>query len=296
MQLFCPAKVNLALSVGKVQPDGLHPIASWMVAVEFGDALMLAKAPDHKSHFSIHFATESLTPQQVDWPLERDLCFRAHGLLEQHLGHRLAVTVVLDKSIPTGSGLGGGSSNAAGMLVGLNRLFELDLDQDALLHLAARLGSDVPFAIAALNGQTSVIATGLGQKLEPVELSRPIHLVLVLAPFSCATRDVYKTFDHLSATATTVDEPRVHRLANVPLMTPEGLFNDLLESAWRVQPQLMRSMDLLRQQMNQPIYLTGSGSAMFLIAPTANLAQAVAEEVRATTGLPAVVTRTLAGG
>jgi len=210
IMLSCPAKVNLALSVGSPDERGMHPIASWMAAVTFADAMTLAMAKG-ESEYDIAFANDaedqpaggtdapanggdaggaSAKSPAVDWPLETDLAYRAHRLLESRVGKPLPVKLTLRKRIPPGAGLGGGSSNAAGMLIGLKRLYDLDIADTALIELGATLGSDVAFAAAAAAGSPSAIVTGLGNELSPARRKQVIHLVLILPPLTCPTAAV----------------------------------------------------------------------------------------------------------
>src|SRR6185369_9508451 len=201
IELSCYAKVNLALSVGALQSDGYHPLASWMVALTFADALTLARSAEGSSTFDITFADDAPLRQPVDWPLEKDLGFRAHALLEKHTGRELPVALSLRKRIPAGAGLGGGSSDAAGVLVAMNRLFGLGFDVPTLRALAATLGADVAFLVAAHDGMPSALATGRGEVLEPILLREVIHLVLIFPPFGCPTGEVYGAFDRMSSGA-----------------------------------------------------------------------------------------------
>src|SRR5690606_1208618 len=134
---------------------GYHPLASWMVAVAFGDDMTLERLdqPQDASDeggmdpkagsdaisspiFDIAYAADAPCPCPVDWPLAKDLAYRALKLVEEHLGRSLSMRCTLRKRIPTGAGLGGGSTNAAGMLVGLNRLFDLQIAPETLRQLA----------------------------------------------------------------------------------------------------------------------------------------------------------------
>ncbi|MEE9211039.1 MAG: 4-(cytidine 5'-diphospho)-2-C-methyl-D-erythritol kinase [Phycisphaeraceae bacterium] len=292
LELPCPAKVNLALSVGPPNRDGLHPIASWMVTVHFGDHLVLERADAADSTFDIAFDTDAPVPGQVDWPIEQDLTWRAAALLQQHVGHTLAVRLTLRKRVPAGSGLGGGSSDAASTLVGLNRLFEVGLDDQALMSLAMQLGSDVAFFVAAAAGQPSAVVSGFGQQIEPVRLNQIIHLVLVFPPFGCPTDDVYRDFDRLHPDASPPDTERVHALASMSPPSPDSPFNDLADAALDVQPKLADLLTRLRDVLDTPVHVTGSGSALFVIAPSDAASRNLACKVTALTGLPAVATRT----
>ena len=137
VRAFAPSKVNLALSVGAPGTDGMHPIASWMVTTRFGDDLTVKRLPPGTpSRYAIEWHDEALRRTEIDWKLAKDLAVRAHGALEQRLGRELPVQMRLQKRIPVGGGLGGGSSNAAAMLRALDALFDLRLRPQFLEHLS----------------------------------------------------------------------------------------------------------------------------------------------------------------
>ncbi len=293
--LRCPAKVNLALSVAAPDASGLHPIASWMAAIDLSDTLSIDVAHDGRSRFDIHFDEHGPTRGVVDWPLEKDLSHRAVGLVEQHVGQTLPIHLTLRKCIPAGAGLGGGSSNAAAPLVGLNRLFQLGLSTQTLLELSGRLGSDVCFLLHAILGRTAGVALGRGETIELIDAPHPIDLVLLLPPLRCSTAQVYQQFDALRPDAPAQpDAAAVRALAACTRLAPDGSFNDLAEAACRVEPRLASYRDKARDAMGLPVHITGSGSAMFAVAPEAAAAARMAEDTAARTGTPARATRTLA--
>jgi len=305
LTLNCPAKVNLALSVGAPNPDGLHPLASWMVAVDFADSLTLEKNDNEPSRFDIapvnktddtHAATH---PVCVDWPLQKDLAFRAHALLENEIGRPLPIKLTLRKRIPTGAGLGGGSSNAAATLVGLNRLFSLGLDGPALIHLGQRLGSDVSFLIGAILGHPSALVTGLGEQLEPLTHHGPIHLLLIFPEgLACPTGQIYAAFDQFNQSQQPADPDiaRVRRITQWPgqsTLPPDAPFNDLQLPAFAVEPRLKNIHEQLEQHLRTPVHVTGSGATLFVIANSQAACQSLATQASALAGLTAVATRTL---
>ena len=293
LTLACPAKVNLALSVGSPRPaDGYHPIASWMATLDFADAMTLAALDAGPSRFDLHFARDAPKPQAIDWPLEKDLAWRAHRLLEQHVGRPLPVAMTLAKRIPAGAGLAGGSSNAAAMLVGLNRLFELQLPEAALAELATKLGSDIAFLVAALHGRPAAIVTGLGEQVTPIA-PRALHLVLAFPRFGCPTGPVYKAFDQSLASASRPPAvERVRELAGATAVASESLFNDLSEPACIVAPELAELREALAARVARPVHVSGSGSTLFFLARDADEAARLAQAVRESPGLPAVATVT----
>ena len=309
LTLSCPAKINLALSVGSPDAAGMHPIASWMVAINFSDTMTLEAIESQKSEFDIAYENDDETGAPlgvVDWPLEKDLCFRAHALLQDRSSRPLPCRLRLRKRIPAGAGLGGGSSNAATTLVGLNRLFDLNLDRAALIDISKQLGSDIAFFIAAHEKQTSSLVTGLGEALEPAprpEGAGTIDVVLILPPFGCPTGAVYKAFDEIlesgnqgireSERSRTPDISAVRSLASSRTLPQDAPFNDLAEPACMVRPALAAARPQLRHALKRPVHSTGSGSTLFVIAPSALTSKVLARKITATTALRAVATRTM---
>jgi len=300
IELRCPAKVNLALSVSAPTTGGMHPIASWMVAVDLVDSLTLSRRDDGRSTFDIAFADDADCPcrgMRVDWPLESDLAVRAHGALERHVGRALPTSVRLRKSIVAGGGLGGGSSDAAGVLVGLRRLFELEIDDAELRRVGMTLGSDVGFAVGALTGWPSAIVTGLGEQVAPAARSQVIHLVLVFPPFGCATGKVYQAFDELIRSSGRAgiapDAAAVRRLAAMAKLPADGPFNDLAGPACAVEPRLHELRQRVAAVAGLPVHVSGSGSTLFVVTADGEAAAALAASITRQTHLSAVATRTV---
>jgi len=169
------AKVNLALAVDRVNESGLHPICSWMHGVELHDEIEIRRVPDgRESKYAIGWKQANSDDLPVAWDQSTDLSVRAHILVETYVGRSLGVQLRVSKAIPAGGGLGGGSSDAAGVLMGLNTLFALGLDQQTLAGLAMSLGSDVPFFIdggidSVYPSPRPALVRGVGGSVERVE-------------------------------------------------------------------------------------------------------------------------------
>lgn len=313
LDLSSPAKVNLALSVGSPNAQGLHPLASWMVTVSLTDRLTLEKLDDESSRFDIAFASETppstdsgLPPSHqaksdgcrekpcVDWPITHDLTYRAHGLLQTYVKKPLPVKLTLRKRIPAESGLGGGSSNAASTLVGINQLYDLGVGSRPLIQLGGQLGSDVGFFVGAALGQPSALVTGVGETVEALPCRHPVDLVLVLPGFGCGTADVYRAFDQRTQTNPHIapDSDRVRALSHRVPLPPDAPFNDLAQPAFDVQPRLKLVRDQIQAMAELPVHVTGSGSTLFLIASSASHGQELATRISEQTGTRAIATRT----
>lgn len=266
LRLFCPAKINLALSVGSPRTDGLHPIASWMVPIAFGDTLVLRRADgDGSGAVRIRFAEDAPRPGAVDWPIERDLAVRAWRAAEAEVGRALPIDAEVIKRVPAGAGLGGGSADAAAMLDGLDRLFSLNLGEDRLQALAGELGADVVFQFIARRRPGGAVVTGTGETIDMLPPAEPCPLLLLLPGFGCPTGAVYAAFDRaLSGATHPPDVGRVRALAQQPLQADSKLFNDLADPACLVRPELRRVIDSAAQLGQHP-HVTGSGAAAFIL-------------------------------
>lgn len=172
-----PAKLNLFLHVVGRRPDGYHLLQSVFRLIDRGDTLHLAPRPDGR--------VVRVRPL-AGVPEENDLCIRAARLLQDATGCRQGVEIMLDKCLPLGGGLGGGSSDAATVLLALNRLWDLRLPRERLQALGFRLGADVPFFIFG----RSAFAEGVGEALQAVDLP-PAWYLVVEPPVSVPTADIF---------------------------------------------------------------------------------------------------------
>lgn len=291
------AKLNLILSVGPPNPPdtdrpGWHPICSWVAPIDLADDLELTRA-DASSTYTFEWAAGAPRPSPIDWPIDTDLAVRAHRALEAHLGTALPVRMRLRKRIPVGGGLGGGSSDAAAMLLALRDLYDLDLDDAALAGIGATLGSDVAFFCRGEREPAQAIVEGFGEKVERTPRV-PGRVVLVIPPWSCATPAVYRAFDGVIEEANRrrrieweVEaqsreargehrgrEPLPHRVrADLVRARLEAcgsrvdgtrLFNDLWPAACLVEPRLADLAASLRRITREDVHLTGSGSCLFI--------------------------------
>lgn len=278
LECRCPAKLNLTLAVGPPRDDGLHPIASVMVALAFGDDLSLRRLDGGPSTFTRRFADDAPKPQPIDWPIESDLVYRAHAMLEQAVGQALPVECSIEKRIPAGAGLGGGSSNAAGMLVGLRDLFGLDVSEDELLGIAKQLGADVAFAVRTLLGRRAALVTGIGEVIEPITSLPSFDVVLVFPDGTCPTAAVYREFDQtLTEQSAAIPDDLIQTWKHAD--TLPAPHNDLTDAAINVCPAITSAIHAITAQGLTP-RLTGSGSALFAMIETHTDAIAIAENIR----------------
>lgn len=280
---LAPAKLNLALSVGPPGVDRMHPIASWMVTVNLHDELHITRLPEESlSRYAILWHGDAKRRSEIDWSITKDLAVRAHLALEEHVERPLPIQLKMEKRIPVGGGLGGGSSDAAAMLHGVNELYGLGLSVEELAEIASGLGSDVAFLVHG----GSAIVEGLGERVERHPAPPSLHAVLAFPEIACPTGAVYGAFDRDLANAR-LDPQRVRALASGPL-TPHACFNDLAKPALAVAPSLRDDLEELTHLAERPAHVSGSGSTLFVVCDDPLHAAALADASTTRLGLPAV--------
>ena len=265
------AKVNLALAVGCGDLlSGLHPICSWMHAIDLSDLIEIYKLPDgQESSFAIGWAQASGDDLPVDWSAEDDLVVRAHKAVEAYIHRTLGVKIRVSKSIPAGGGLGGGSADAAGVLIGINTLFDLGLRHDELVEVAMSLGSDIPFFLDTDSEiPRAAIVTGFGDQVARLEQSASGEsLMLIFPSFGCHTGRVYQAFDELVDSGHVLESGLVEEIAGHREIDADRLFNDLAEGAKMVSPELAGLIEEFSGLFEQRVHVSGSGSTLFVLGP-----------------------------
>jgi 4-diphosphocytidyl-2C-methyl-D-erythritol kinase len=255
LNVLAPAKINLNLLVGPARSDGFHPLDSYVAKVNRCDELRLVRTDRSEV---------TLQVENVDCgPVEQNLAWRAATALRTWAENRGSavpgVEMTLRKHIPAGAGLGGGSSDAASVLLGLRELWEVDISPAALAELAAELGSDVPLF---LDGPTCRMQ-GRGEILTAVTI-HPFWAVLVMPGLHCATGAVYQAYDQ--SPQTEWEQLPADRLAQPASRWRDALVNHLHEPALRVQPKLAGiEAEFSRHTADVPVCMTGSGSALFVL-------------------------------
>lgn len=286
MRLLAPAKINLHLRVGKPRADGFHPLLSWMCTVGLFDKLTLENASGREC---------ALTCAQPDVPCDsRNLVLHAalalaDSLTESRQGEvcpDFGLIATLEKHIPAGAGLGGGSSDAARTLLGLNRLWQSALSVQRLSEIAGRLGSDVPFF---LNGP-SAICTGRGEVTRPTPPPTARHAVLILPRMAMPTPSVYRRFDQMAlGTDLSSAEEDWERWAKLPAAELMPLLvNDLEPAAFALEPRLADLRCRMEQILGRSVRMSGSGSSLFCLYDTSRQADEAARSISRESGLDSI--------
>jgi 4-diphosphocytidyl-2-C-methyl-D-erythritol kinase len=252
-----PGKLNLFLHVLGRRADGMHELQTVFRLIEHGDRVGVGVRDDRD--IRRHDPLPGV-------PADDDLCVRAARLLQQETGVRQGADLALDKRLPVGGGLGGGSSDAATTLMVLNRLWDTGLSRPRLLALAARLGADVPFFVFGENA----LGEGVGERLSALALPEAWYLVLV-PPVALATRDVF---------ADNALTRNTKRLKIPPFFSGLG-GNDLEPVATRRSPEIAAHLKWLRAR-SKGARMTGSGACVYAEFATQDDAQRVWGELPGT--------------
>ena len=249
------AKINLALEVLGKRPDGYHEVAMIMQSVSLHDTLIL----------SLQESDITLMCDRPELPCDHsNLAYRAAELLRREFGVTQGVQIELTKRIPLAAGLAGGSTDAAAVLKGLNRLWGLALSPAELEQLAARLGSDVPFC---LWGGTS-LATGRGEMLTPLPDFTGHGVVLANPSLQVSTAWVYGNYRDaagnrrrdISSLRHSIEQPDFSAVADT-------LFNDLETVTVPAYPQVAEIQEQLLQAGAAGVLMSGSGPTVFALTP-----------------------------
>jgi 4-diphosphocytidyl-2-C-methyl-D-erythritol kinase len=241
MRWPAPAKLNLFLHVCGRRPDGYHELQTLFQLIDFCDELEFRPRADGQ------VSRTNVVPGIAE---DEDLVVRAARLLQAASSTHVGASITLHKNIPTGAGLGGGSSDAATTLLVLNHLWGCGLSAAELAGLGLQLGADVPLFI---HGHTA-FGRGVGEQLRPVSLG-PRHYLLVMLPVHVSTAEVFR-HPHLRR-----DSPR---LADADL--PMGVGDNCCEPVVRsLYPEIAAALDDVRRF--GPARMTGTGSSIFLEMP-----------------------------
>ncbi len=248
------AKVNLGLFIKGKREDGYHLLETLLYPVfELQDQLILSANDSDSSALE-------LVGIELEGDMEDNLCLKAWRALKKLVPDLPAVHIQLLKKIPAGAGLGGGSSDAAFTLLGLNQLFNLGLSNEDLHPIAANLGADVPFFLY----DEPMLAKGTGTDLEPFDLRQGFELKVFPQPIHSSTIAAYKALNYQEFDP----ERNLKEVLNQPIQTwRKNLSNDLEVPVFKQYPELAEFKRELYAQGAVYAAMSGSGSAMLGLYP-----------------------------
>lgn len=276
---LAPAKLNLFLRVKGKRADGFHEIETVMTAVDLYDTLIFRPSSSSEIELSVRMAGTLAGPAALAAPIPtgpENLVVRAAALLKAQCGVGHGVHITLIKRIPSAAGLGGGSSDAAATLAGLNQFWSLGKSRQDLSVLASQLGSDIPFFL----GPTSAaVCRGRGEIIEPLPSLSGMTFVVAKPASGLSTPAVYRECrpepdgPESALLCRALSSGRVDQVA-------QHLRNDLQSPAKRLNDDVVRLSCLFHEQPVRGHQLSGSGTAYFGMCDSRSQALAVAARLR----------------
>lgn len=268
LKLLSHAKVNLRLEILKKREDGYHEIRTIFQKISLHDTI----------RFSLKEAQGiSITTNEPDLPVGKsNLVYRAAQAILNNSAYRGGISIHIEKRIPLGAGLGGGSSNAATTLKALDHLLEMGLSQKEMMTMGVKIGADVPFFCL----EKGAVATGIGERLKEIDLPA-LWYVLIYPNFEVSTRWAYQN------TRLTKEKFRykIHKFLTTPEAISKALMNGLEEVVSEKFPQIHVMKEVLRSQGAFGCLMTGSGPTVFgIYADEKSAASAYGNIRRSVTG------------
>jgi len=284
LTLGANAKINLTLDVLYKRADGFHQVEMIMQAIELADILNL----EERNSGDI-----SITSNMVHLPCDhRNLAYQAAMLIKNTCQVKRGVHIFLEKNIPMSAGLAGGSTDAAGVLLGLNRLWKLGLSLEELEGLGARLGSDVPFC---LRGGTA-LATGRGELLESLSPLPTCYVVLAKPRIGVSTAWVYGRYRDNGLLNHPETAGVKSALQQGDLSGVVSRLSNVLESVTMSEyPQIKRLKERMIQYGAMASLMSGSGPTVFGLVTDKGKAEEIADKLRSQSDVEIIITKTVKG-
>lgn len=254
--LLSPAKINLIFEILGTRKDGYHEIRSLVQPIDLFDEVKIDL--NEGTGISLHTSGIELTEA------EDNIAWRAANEFLKKSGLRRSVTVSINKKIPIGAGLGGGSSNAAAVLVGLNKLTE-SLKHEELMEICPGLGADVAVFMRCTTSYTE----GIGEQVTPIQDFPLLNYIVIYPRFRVSTEKVFKKWDTLkqeNKRASLLDENKYRLFTG--FQTAENqfpLYNALEQATFELYPRVKHYKNLLRSCGAESVLMTGSGSAVYAV-------------------------------
>ena len=267
ISLKAPAKVNLFLEILGKRDDGFHEIETIMQEIDLADSLQFEETQEGVT----------LECNNKNIPANQDnLVCKAANLILEECGIKKGVLINLEKNIPVGAGLGGGSSDAATTLKALNSLWKVGLNNEELMEFAAKLGSDIPFFI---NGKTA-LCRGRGELITPVEVRSRMDYIILFPRVHISTETIYKNLKidltkKRKDVSFFLDALKYSEVASISKL----LFNRLEEIIFATYPDLLQVKSTLESFDFCGLSISGSGSAFFGLCNDRHQAEVIKSKI-----------------
>ncbi len=262
------AKINIALNVVSREPNGYHKLDMVMLPLELHDSLMITKLRDARDNY-ITIDDFSVGPVQYN------LATFAIDALSAKYKFNDKFRIFVHKVIPLEAGLGGGSSNAAATLTGVNQYLKLGISDDELIEIGKNLGADVPFSIKDVPAHV----TGIGEVIEPIEVKNTYHCLIVKPILGLSTAEVFEKCDEFKLETCNIDNVIKALAEGDDDLLAESMGNALQPVAISMLPSIQTIIDLLHEKGLKIVQLSGSGSSVFALSQDRKLLLSIAKEL-----------------
>ncbi|MFC1513913.1 4-(cytidine 5'-diphospho)-2-C-methyl-D-erythritol kinase [candidate division KSB1 bacterium] len=269
MEIFAPAKINFGLSIGTKQEDGYHPISSIFLPVSLYDKINIKLSG--KSGIDLITKSETVPCDQTN------LCWKAADLFIRTFNIDSGIRIELEKNIPVGAGLGGGSSDAAAVLSALNNLTGNKITTADIRKTAKELGADVPFFIDS----TPAAVSGIGEIIEPAVFNWDMKILLAAPDFEISTKEAYSAFDSgIDKKRPLTDYSAVLSSLRIMDEFKERVINDFESVLFDKYSDLRILKNKLYDTGADYVSLTGSGSVVYGMFAEKETAKTAESQIR----------------
>ncbi|MCP3682551.1 MAG: 4-(cytidine 5'-diphospho)-2-C-methyl-D-erythritol kinase [bacterium] len=241
-----PAKINLTFNILGKREDGYHNIESIKQQLNVFDDIFIREA-------------NKMSVNCKEIPAEKNIALKAAMLIKEKYNIDQNVEIDIEKRIPVGAGLGGGSADAAAVLTGLNTMWNLNIEKDEMIKIASEIGCDCCFCVAGGTG----LATERGDKIRKLNAPR-VKIVVAVPKISIPTKNAYESFKQSSEKRTTDEMIKALEEENVKAIAA-NLHNDFEEMMIKQHPEIQKIKDIMMQNGALNAVMSGSGSAVFCI-------------------------------
>lgn len=248
------AKINISLNVLNKHEDGYHELDSVMLPIELHDSLIMEEQKSINNHvtvddFSLSYHDFNLISLAID-------------ALSAKYKFKNKFRILVHKNIPMQGGLGGGSSNAATVMNGINKFLNLHISDEEMIKIAAKLGADIPFFLKSIPAR----AQGIGEKLTPITVKNDYYVLIVKPNEGLSTRAVFDACDEMEIQTTNIDDViRALEIGDDDLLA-DSICNSLENAAIKLLPEIATVKKILMEEGLKIVLMSGSGSCVFALS------------------------------
>lgn len=261
------AKINIALNVVGKQEDGYHKLDMVMIPLALHDSILLTKvnnAPDN------YVTTDDFALGDIQY----NLATFAIDTMQKKYGFDSKFRVFIHKILPIQAGLGGGSSNAAATLVGVNKYLKLGASDEELIEIGKTLGADVPFFVKGVPARCQ----GIGEIMTPIDIKNNYYVLIVKPNAGCSTKKVYELADTMDLVTYDINNVVIALKEGDDELLAKSIGNALQPAAIKEVPEIQTIIDSLKEKGLKIVLMSGSGSSVIALSTNKKLIKSIAKD------------------